>query len=208
MDLSDAPRANRDSETVKAKLARLNEPHIARITRLVEEIRAVRGHPGVPYVDPTLGGVNAQVLFLLETPARAAALGSTMLSPDNDDWTAAHVWAFYRSSGLSRDRCVHWNAVPWFMGDKKKNKNAARSDFESGLPWLARFVHLLPHLKLVVTMGAIARQAFTLYLLREDARLVPWLAVAHPSPRVRNTNPRLWEDIPRAFDVAARITAP
>ncbi|WP_446214592.1 uracil-DNA glycosylase family protein [Micromonospora sp. IBSANI012] len=106
-----------------------------------------------------------------------------------------------------RGRCVHWNAVPWFMGDEKKNKNATRSDIEPGLPWLARFIALLPDLKLVVTMGGIARQAFALYLLREDAHLVPWLAVAHPSPRVRNTNPLLWQDIPRAFPIAARLTA-
>ncbi|WP_446210109.1 hypothetical protein [Micromonospora sp. IBSANI012] len=86
MDLSLASRANRDPEIVKTELARLHEPHIAPITDLVEEIRKERGQQGVPYVDPTLGGVQAQVLFLLETPARAAALGSAMLSPDNDDW--------------------------------------------------------------------------------------------------------------------------
>ena len=207
MDLSVAPRANRDPQTVKTELARLHEPHITPITDLVEEIRTERGHQGVPYVDPTLGGMHAQVLFLLETPARAAALGSAMLSPDNDDWTAAHVWEFYRESGLRRGRCVHWNAVPWFMGDGKKNRNATRSDIEPGLPWIARFIALLPGLKLVVTMGGIARQAFALYLLRGDAHLVPWLAVAHPSPRVRNTYPLLWQDIPRAFSVAARLTA-
>jgi hypothetical protein len=49
-------------------------------------------------------------------------------------------------------------------------------------------------------------QCFAPYLPREDAHLVPWLAVAHSSPRVRNTNRPLWNDNPRAFDVGARIT--
>ncbi|MCO1594866.1 uracil-DNA glycosylase [Micromonospora sp. RHAY321] len=205
MDLPGAARVNRNPDLVTAKLARLHEPHIAPITDLVEELRAERGDQSVPYVDPTLGGVHAQVLFLLETPARAAALGSSMLSPDNDDSTAAHVWEFYRASGLRRDRCLHWNAVPWFMGDEKKNKGATRSDIEPGLPWLARLIDLLPALRLVVTMGGIARQAFALYLLREEAKLVPWLAVAHPSPRVRNTNYPLWQDIARAFEIAGAV---
>jgi uracil-DNA glycosylase len=143
--------------------------------------------------------------FLLETPARAAALGSTMLSPDNDDASAANVWHAYGQSGLSRQHGMHWNAVPWFMGDATKNKNAERSDIEPGLYWLTRLVDLMPDLRLVVTMGDIARQAFALYLLREDARLIPWLAVAHPSPRVRNTNPQLWDDTMRSFVVAAKV---
>ena len=207
MDLTTRPRANRDSEVVKAKLARLEEPHVVPITRLVDQIRALVGRD-VPYVDPTLGGVDAEVLFLLESPDRGAALRSTLLSPDNDDPEAANVWEFYRASGLSRDRCVHWYAVPWPLGDDRAARGTRRPEVESALPWLARFVDLLPRLRLVVTLGDLARQALTLYLLREDARLVPWLAVARPSGRVRGTSALAWNDISRAFDVAARITAP
>jgi uracil-DNA glycosylase len=93
------------------------------------------------------------------------------------------------------------------MGDERKNKNATRADIEPGQPWLAQLIQLLPDLRLVIAMGGIARQAFALYSLREDARLLPWLAVAHPSPRVRNTNPVLWDDIPRAFRVAVSVTS-
>jgi hypothetical protein len=204
MDLTSGPRANRDAEVVKAKLALLDEPRIAPLTRLVEEIRVLVG-TDVPYVDPTLGGVDAEVLFLLDAPARSAAPRSTMLSPDNDDPVAANVWEFYRASGLPRERCVHWSAVPWPSGDHRR---IGRGQVESALPWLARLVDLLPRLHLVIAMGEVARQALTLYLLREDARLIPWLAVAHPTGRVRGASPVAWNDISRAFDVAARITAP
>ncbi|WP_238015010.1 uracil-DNA glycosylase [Dactylosporangium sp. AC04546] len=175
------------------------------MTDLVDRIRADVGHDHVPYVDPTFGGVEARVLFVLETPARPAALGSGMLSPDNDDATAANVWQLYKDFGLDRAAAVHWNAVPWFMGDVDRNKNAQRSDIALGLPWIAELVKLLPDLRLVVTMGVIAREAFGLYLLRDDARLLPWLPVAHPSPRVRNTNPALWQDIRAAFGKAAAV---
>ena len=205
MDLTSAPRANRDTETVKAKLARLDEPHIAPISRLVEEIRVLVGHRELPYVDPTFGGVAAEVLFLSDTPSRAATK-STLLSLDNDDATSANVWEFYRAAGLARDRCVHWTALPWPPADSRRR--IERATVESALPWLARFIDLLPRLRLVVTLGEVARQALSLYLFREDARLVPWLAVPQPTGRTRTTSPLLWNDIERAFDVAARITAP
>jgi uracil-DNA glycosylase len=171
----------------------------------VEQLRQEIGHDGVPYVDPTLAGVNARVMLLLETPSRVAVHGSSMISPDNDDPTAANVWELYERSGLRRDHAIHWNAVPWFLGTEAKNQNASRSDIVGALPALHRLIVLLPHLRLVVTMGEIARRAFALYLLSPEARLVPWLAVAHPGPRVRNTWPPLWGDIERAFTKAKCI---
>jgi uracil-DNA glycosylase len=201
----EGPRSNRDPKIVAAKLGRLREDHIAPISALVDRIHVATRNQAVPYVDPTSGGVNARVLFLLETPAKTAALKSTMLSPDNNDTTAANVWELYRESGLPRDNAIHWNAVPWFMGTEKLNKGASRSDIVVGLPWLAEMVELLPRLRLVVTMGDIARRSFGLYLLMPEARLIPWLAVAHPSGRVQSAHSELWGDIRAAFDKAAAL---
>lgn len=202
---TDSARSNRDAQVVSGKQARLREKHIAPITELVEVIRQERGHEFVPYVDPTLSGVNARILFLLETPARPAALSSRMLSPDNNDSTAANVWELYRQSGLPRDKATHWNAVPWFLGDESRNRNARHADILEGIPWLARMIDLLPQLRLVIAMGRVAQRSFALYLLRSDARLLPWFAVAHPSGRVRHANPSLWNDMSTAFLRAADI---
>lgn len=125
------PRSNRDPKLVSAKLGRLRENHVVPVTNLVARIRDTTGNDAVPYVDPTLGGVNARVLFLL--------------------------------------------------------------------------IELLPGLRLVVTMGEIARRSFSLHLLRRESPLVPWLAVAHPSGRVRSSNPALWRDAQAAFVKAAEI---
>jgi hypothetical protein len=62
-------RANRNRSVVEERLKRLGEPHIAPITDLVRRIRGKIGDERVPFVDPTLGGVNARLLFLLETPS-------------------------------------------------------------------------------------------------------------------------------------------
>lgn len=97
----------------------------------------------IPYVDPDSGGINSRVLFLLEAPASAAAHGSTMLSPDNDDGTAANIFRLYQESGLRRDHAIHWNAVPWYIGDGTKIRAAKRADIVEGNRWLTELIDLM-----------------------------------------------------------------
>ena len=47
-----------------------------------------------------------------------------MLSADNDDETAKNVWDAYQANGMPRTHGLHWNAVPWYVGDGKKNATA------------------------------------------------------------------------------------
>lgn len=199
------PRQHRDPVFLAAKQARLREPHVAPVQQLVDEIRLAQPGAHVPYVDPDSGGIHARVLFLLEAPAAAAATRSGMLSPDNDDGTAANMWRLYRSSGLRRDQCAHWNAVPWYIGDGVRIRAAGGEDIEHGGAWLARLVAVLPDLQLVITMGGAARDGFGRYLTREDALLLRWIPVAHPSQRVFNVMPHVRERIERAFQVAADV---
>lgn len=107
---SAGPKRHRDEQFLRAKRARLHEPHIASITQFVDRVREETGLD-VPYVDPDCGGVKARVLLVLEAPARTAAHGSGMLSADNDDETAKNVWHAYRNSGMPRIHGSHWNAV-------------------------------------------------------------------------------------------------
>ena len=109
---STTPKAHRDSEFLAAKQTRWWEEHVAPINQYVDQIQhevaaewaqdpARQGRPVfVPYVDPDSGGVHAKVLFLLESPAGPAALGSRMLSPDNDDETAKNMWTAYAVTGM------------------------------------------------------------------------------------------------------------
>lgn len=81
-DRSTQPRMHRNAEFLRAKQSHWRTSHVAPIQALVDEIREVRQTDTVPYVDPVSGGVVARVLFVLESPAGPAALGSRMLSPD------------------------------------------------------------------------------------------------------------------------------
>jgi uracil-DNA glycosylase len=90
-------------------------------------------------------------------------------------------------------------------GGRDEEQECPCGDIAAGLPWLEQLIDLLPRLCLVVAMGDIAHRAFALYLLRAEARLIPWLAVAHPSGRVRNAQRELWDDVVLAFNKGAVV---
>lgn len=206
-DTTVGPRMHRNPDFLAEKRLLLHSTHVAPVQALVRRIRAARGTDDVPFVDPVSGGVRARVLFVLESPAGAAALGSGMLSPDNDDETAANMWRLYRQAGLSRAAGLHWNAVPWYVGTGRKNVGVRTMDIEAGLPWLDELMGQLPDLRLVVTLGKPAEKAYGQYQRRLGARVTEWVAAAHPSPRVKNGHRQLWPGIEAAFDRAAEVSA-
>lgn len=200
-----APKQHRDREFLARKQSRLLEEHVAPVQALVDEIREERGTDSVPYVDPDSGGVGAKVLFILESPARPAALGSGMLSPDNDDETAANMWRLYEQSGLPRSAGLHWNAVPWYVGENGKEKNVSHRDVLEGGLWLDRLLDLLPDLRLIVTMGKPAAMAFKTYSIARDGQHAAWASCLHPSPRNKATRPERWAEVEEVFLRAAKV---
>ena len=181
-EFSARSKMHRDLEFLARKQARLWEPHVAPINSFVERIRAERGQY-VPHVDPDSGGALARVLFVLESPSRPASHGSGMLSADNDDGTAANMWAAYRGSGLPRTHGLHWNAVPWYIGDGFKERNVSRAQVEAGHSYLLDLLELAPSVRVVVAMGGPAQHS--LLKIRSDLadREVLLLHSIHPSPR-------------------------
>lgn len=195
---------HRDPDFLAAKRARLWEPHVAPINELTQKIIKA-GKGDVPFVDPDSGGVNARVLFVLEAPARAAAHGSGMLSADNDDTSAAHVWEGYAHSGLRRDFGVHWNAVPWYVGKKEKIRAVTPQEVVDGREWLVALLELLPDLNVVFTMGVPARKALQPLADSLSDRGVTIVSTWHPSPRNYNSRPHSREEVLAAFDQVRRL---
>lgn len=179
---STRPRMHGQQGFLRRKKARLKEAHVAPINDLVDEIRRERGQ-FVPYVDPDSGGVRARVLFVLESPARPAAHGSGMLSPDNDDGTAANLWQAYRASGLPRNAAVHWNAVPWFIGNESRELNVSSAQVADGHSYLRRLLEMTEDVQVVVAMGKPAQASLRRLESDLEQRGIRLIDCIHPSPR-------------------------
>lgn len=191
------PRAHRNPTFLAEKLARIDESHVGPLNGLVRDIKAEIGGE-VPWFDPDSGGVHARALLLYEAPGaratgpsgpRGRAVGSGVISPDNNDATAENSWLLYQEANLARHLTVVWNIVPWYIGTPTAIRGANSDDVADAQPYLDRLIRLLPDLRVVVALGDNARDGWLRYLLREDAPLLPTLACPHPSPRVLQVRP-------------------
>jgi hypothetical protein len=193
---SSKPKQHRDADFLTAKRRRLRDDHVAPINDFVDRIReqiqeehvAAAGQQApevfVPYVDPDSGGIHARVLIVLESPAGPAALGSGMLSADNDDETAKNVWQAYAGSGMPRTHGLHWNAVPWYVGDGRRNAGVTPAQVERGRDFLLRLLDLAPDVRVVVAMGKPAQRSIAGAAVSLSARGVRVIDTPHPSPRL------------------------
>lgn len=175
-------------ETALAKRSRIGEPHVRSLNQLVRSWRT--GPEGierfVPWFDPSGPGVNGRVLLLLETPGPATVargdLGFSSL--DNDDPTTRALRRALDEVGLDREQCLRWNVVPWAVHDDNGGRCAPRTDdLEEGRPALEALMSELDELRVVVPLGAAALEGWMRYLTLSDGpRVLPTLAVPHPSP--------------------------
>jgi len=183
----DRARLLGDPEARQVRLSQLQKAHIAPLTSFVESLRTEAG-PGaaIPYFDPWNGGVEAQILFLLEAPG-PKAVRSGFVSRNNPDETAKNFFELNLEAAIDRRRTIIWNAVPWYIGTGAKIRAATPADLERGLRPLPRLLDLLPNLQAVVFVGRKAEKARL-----EVTQLRPNLALfvcPHPSPMFVNHAP-------------------
>ena len=215
---STEPKRHRDPAFLAAKRARLWQSHIAPLNHFVDRIRTeIRAENGlrpdgvglddlVPYLDPDSGGVRARVLFVLESPAGPAALGSGMLSADNDDETAKNVWRAYEASGMPRTLGLHWNAVPWYVGDGARNAGVTDAHVTRGRRYLLQLLDQAPEIVVVVALGKKAQASVAGTATALAARGIELIQAPHPSPRpAARSQGRSLMEINAAFAEALRI---
>lgn len=182
----DRPKLLGDNRALDLRLSQVDEAHIAPLSQFVRRLRDRVG-PGVaiPYFDPWDGGVDAEVLFLLEAPGPKAK-NSGFVSMNNPDETAKNVFEISRAAGIDRKRMAVWNTVPWYIGSERKIRPARSADIDAGIECLDELLQLLPKLRAIVLVGRKAQQA-------DDhvKSIVPHLKVftsPHPSPLFINRN--------------------
>lgn len=185
-----------------SKHAALTEPHIEPLTAFVRQVRQERpSKDRIPYFDPDDGGVNAEVLFVLEAPG-PKAIATGFVSRDNPDLTARNLKTYLAEAGIGRKQSLIWNAVPWYLGDGNTIRAASATDIRAGSAFLERLLGLLPHLKAIVLVGRKAQAAF------EQGRLTTLLPVyrsAHPSPQWVHRHPDNGRKIIEVFHEVALL---
>jgi uracil-DNA glycosylase len=165
-----------------ARVARLQEPHIAPLTAFIDRIRRTTDPHApywAPYFDPKSGGIKAQVLLLMESPGPKVSQ-TGFVSADNPDGTAENVSCLLKLAGLSRDRVLMWNSFPWQLSAKQVVV-PGENHLREAAPATLELISLLPQLKVVVLVGSRAAQGWT-HVAPLLEQLPAVLKCPHPSP--------------------------
>lgn len=179
-----------DPETLAARRARLQEPHIAPLTAFAERLRhseALGACFDVPDFDPRSGGVHSEILLLLESPGPKVAQ-TGFASPDNPDRTAENLSCLLKLAGISRERCLLWNIVPWQLSAAGVVTPTA-AQVRAATPATLELLTLLPALRVVVLVGAKAQGGWRFVSPALPGPL-PTVNCPHPSPRYFATDPQ------------------
>lgn len=161
--------------------ARLRDHHIRPITDLVTELsKSPNGY--IPYVAPSYGGIEAQVLFLFQDPGPKTQTdgGSGMLCAENDDPTAEVFSSCLDEAGLDVGRVVTWNAYPWYI-----NTSPTAKQLDAGVAPLLRLLELLTEAKVVMLMGRRAEESWRRLSTRNPVLVQNYFVIAslHPGGR-------------------------
>jgi uracil-DNA glycosylase len=200
--LADTPKLLGDCEACTARRGQLHEPHIAPLTAFVEALRdEVGSAAAIPDFDPWDGGVDAEILFLLEAPG-PQAVASGFISRNNPDESAKNFFELNAEAKIPHKRTITWNVVPWYIGNSKAIRAANRTDLEQGVHSLPKLLSLLPKLRAVVFVGRKAECARETVM--EQLPNVKTFYCPHPSPQCLNTNPA---NRRRIIDVLREVAA-
>jgi uracil-DNA glycosylase len=183
----DRPKLLREPDALEKRLSQVNDSHVAPLTEFVQALRQRMGlKAAIPFIDPWDGGINAEVLFLLEAPGPRAK-SSGFVSMNNPDETAKNFFEISREAGIDRRRTVTWNTVPWYIGSGGKIRAANSNDIASGIESLAELLELLPKLRAIVLVGGKAQKVEShIYKVAPHLRI---FTSPHPSPMFVNRKP-------------------
>lgn len=190
------PKSLADSSIHAARLAAMAESHVTALRTFVDQLRS-EATTNVPDFDPLDGGVDAECLFLLETPGRRGADATGFVSRDNADPTARNLTELCQKAGLDRTRTVIWNVVPWYIGDSQRNRTSTSKEIADCSPHLRALLVQLPLLRAVVLFGKQAQRAAN--VLGDLPSSLRVFQCPHPSGRSLNARPELRDEIRRCL---------
>jgi uracil-DNA glycosylase len=181
------PKSLKVPAACKERAGMLSLPHMLPLRDFVEFLRNEMGPEyEIPHFDPLDGGINAQVLFLLEAPG-SKAVASGFVSRNNPDETAKNFFELNIAAGLDRAATVCWNIVPWYIGTGTKIRAAHHDEIRQAREGLERLLALLPRIRVIALVGKKAAS-----IESEILQMLPGVKVfttPHPSPLFVNRLP-------------------
>jgi uracil-DNA glycosylase len=202
--MEDRPRMFRDPAAIAERELLNDEPHVAPLNKWVRDLRRrLGGEAIIPWFDPWDGGVDAEILWLLEAPGAKATRelgGSGFISPNNNDGTAQNTWETREEAGVPRPLVVHWNAIPYYLGSETEILASTPGDIAEAGPLLRELLDLMPKLRAVIVGGKVALKTWHRFASDEHGLAV--IPCPHPSPRNFNTRPWARDEVIAAWRTA------
>ena len=130
-----------------------SEPAIQKLEEWRDAYARTRTEP-VPHFDPADAGVEARVLFLLDSPGSqtVTAEGPGFVSVDNPDQAAERCWNERQEAEL-HEGVLLWNTVPFFLNGAEPTPVQTIA----GVKALKSVMGLLPRLQAVVLCGTFTK---------------------------------------------------
>jgi len=202
--MADCSRLFRDPNEIILREELIFTPHVAPLNNWVLDLRKRLGPEAiVPWFDPWDGGIGAKILWLLEAPGPKATKergGSGFVSCNNNDGTAENTWETRNEAGVKRDLVVHWNVIPYYLGNDQQILPPDPTDIEAVGPLIAELLDLLPNLQVVILGGNAAKRVWRRHGPKTTGLHV--IESRHTSPRSLNTRPAYRDKIVEAWTQA------
>lgn len=178
-----------DPQIIQDRQQALSEPHIKPLNQAVDKILRSNSNLAwrIPTFDPHDGGVDAEVLFVLEAPGPQSVI-TGFISRDNPDATARNWIKLSQEARLDRKRTAMWNICPQYICNKKGNvRRPSSSEIQTGYSFIKE--HIIPKMnkiKLVVMVGESSRKCREQF--KKDFPSLELDQCPHPSQMFINRN--------------------
>ncbi|CAM3174353.1 hypothetical protein PSET11_00809 [Arthrobacter ulcerisalmonis] len=142
------------------KKALLQEPNIAKVTQLCDELMEKKPGSTVPYIDPVHDEDECRIVSLQVSPGKGTESG--FISHNNDDEGARRATQIYDLAELDPRYVMPWNAYPWIR-DQGLPSALSVQEKTDGLRPFRQFLKINSRVSAIIAHGTDAATFLALF---------------------------------------------
>ncbi|BCW20953.1 uracil-DNA glycosylase [Pseudarthrobacter enclensis] len=142
------------------KKALLQEPNIAQVTQLCDDLMEKKPGSTVPYIDPVHDEDECRIVSLQVSPGKGTESG--FVSHNNDDEAARRATQIYELAELDPRYVMPWNAYPWVRETGSPSALSVQEKTD-GLRPFRQFLKINSRVSAIIAHGTDASTFLTLY---------------------------------------------